>query len=137
MTSPSSPSGDVHAVAKDIALLEHDVANIDTDPEAHPPPFRLGLIRGVKRRLDFDGAANRIEDAREFGEHAIPGSVRDPTSMSGDELVHHGATGGQCRHCRFFVAMHQSAVVLDIRGEDCHQTSLEGGASIAIAFTLP
>ena len=31
----------------------------------------------------------------------------------------------QCRHCRFFVAMHQAAVVLDIRGEDRHQTSLE------------
>jgi hypothetical protein len=41
----------------------------------------------LKRRLDFDGATSCVEDAREFGEHAIDGCVRDPTSMPGDQLV--------------------------------------------------
>jgi hypothetical protein len=40
--------------------------------------------------------------------------------MLGNELVGEGTTGGQRRHRRFFVAMHQAAVALDIRGEDRH-----------------
>jgi hypothetical protein len=40
-------------------------------------------------------------------------------------LVEYSATGGQRRDRRFFIAVHQSAVALDIRGEDCSETSLE------------
>ena len=41
------------------------------------------------------------------------------------KLVDYSATGGQRRDRRFFIAVHQSAVALDIRGEDCSETSLE------------
>jgi len=119
------PSGDVHAVAKDVALLDHDVADIDADPKAHPPAFRLAFVRPLKRRLDLDRGANCVENARELGEHAVAGGIRDPTSMPRDELVDKGPTGGQRGHRRFFVAMHQAAVALDIRDEDCRETSLE------------
>jgi hypothetical protein len=66
------PSGDVHAVAKNIVVLDHNIADIDADPEAPPAPFRLAFIRLLERRLDLDRAANRVEHAAEFGEHAIP-----------------------------------------------------------------
>jgi hypothetical protein len=45
--------------------------------------------------------------------------------MPQDELVDDGATGGQRRHCRFFISVHQSAVALDIGGKDCHETSFD------------
>jgi hypothetical protein len=48
--------------------------------------------------------------------------------MPGDELVDKGTMRGQRRHRRFFIAVHQAAVALDIRGEDCRQTSLERGS---------
>ena len=115
----------------------HNIADIDANPEAHPSPF-LFAVGPLKGRLDLDRAANRVEDAGEFGEHAIPGGIRDPTSMSGDELVDNGATGEQRRHRRFFVAVHQAAVALDIRGEDRRQTSLERRSLHSErAFTLP
>jgi hypothetical protein len=75
--------------------------------------------------LDLNGAANRVENARKFGEHAVPGRISDPASMPHDELVDKGATGGQRRHCRFLIPAHQAAVTLDIRGEDRRETSLD------------
>jgi hypothetical protein len=48
--------------------------------------------------------------------------------MPGDELVDKGTMRRQRRHRRFFIAVHQAAVALDIRGEDCRQTSLERGS---------
>jgi hypothetical protein len=110
LDQPLQPSGDVHAIAKDIAFLEHYVANIDAYPKAHPLPFRLALVGFLQRRLDLDRAANRVENAREFGQYAIAGGVRDPTSIPADELVDYGATSGQRRHRRFLVALHQATV---------------------------
>jgi hypothetical protein len=122
---PLEPGGDVHAVAEDVALFDHDVADVDANSEAHLSPFRLTFIGSCKRLLDLDCAVNRVEYAREFGKYAIAGGVRDPTSMASDKLVDYSATGGQRRDRRFFIAVHQSAVALDIRGEDCSETSLE------------
>ena len=117
---PLEPSGDIHAVAENVVILDHDVADIDADPKAHPPSFRLAFICPLKRRLDLDRAPDRVKDAGEFGEYTVTGSVRDPASMLRDKVIDNGAAGRQCRHRRFFVAMHQAAVTLDIRGEDGH-----------------
>ena len=125
LDQPLEPGSDVDAVAEDVVVLDHDVADIDANPEAHSPSFRLTFVGPSKRCLDLDRATNCVENAREFGEHTVAGGVRDPTSMIRDELVDNGATGGQRGHRRFFVAVHQAAASLDIRGEDCRETSLE------------
>ena len=124
LVQPLKPGCDVHAVPENVLVLDHDVADIHANPEAHPPPFRLSFVRLPKRGLDFDCAAHCINNAPEFGEYAVAGGVGDPTSMTRDELVDNGAAGGQRGHCRFFVAVHQAAVALDIRCEDGHQSSL-------------
>ena len=119
------PSGDVHAIAKKVTVLDRDVADIDADPEAHPASFRFIFVCLLKSRLDLDRATHCVENASEFGEYAIARRIRDPTSMTRDELVDENPTGGQSRHRRFFVAVHQAAIALDIRGKDCRQTSLK------------
>jgi hypothetical protein len=110
LDQPLEPSSDVHAVAEDVVVLDHDVADIDADPEAHPASLRLASVGPLKRRLDLDRAVNCVEHAGEFGEHAVARGIRDPASMLGNELVGKDTTGGQRRHRRFFVAMHQAAV---------------------------
>src|ERR1700745_2095458 len=87
------PSGYVHAVTEDVIVLDHDVADIEADPEAHPATFRLAFVSLLKGNLNFDRTANRVERAGEFGEHAIAGGVRDPASMLSNELVEDGAAG--------------------------------------------
>src|ERR1700730_18506801 len=76
---PLEPSGDVHAVAEDVALFDHDVADVDANSEAHLSPFRLTFIGSCKRLLDLDSAVNRVEYDREFGKYAIAGGVGGPT----------------------------------------------------------
>ena len=46
LDEPLEPSSYVHSVAENIVVLDHDVADIDADPEAHPassgsPSFAL------------------------------------------------------------------------------------------------
>jgi hypothetical protein len=67
------PGSYVHPIAKDVAILDHDVTDVDPDSKAHPRRFRLGVVRLFERLLDLNGAANRVEDAREFGKNAITG----------------------------------------------------------------
>jgi len=88
------PSSDIHAITEDVAFFEHDVADIDADPEEHLSPVRLTGVRTCKRLLDLDRTMNRVKHAREFCEHTIAGCVRDPASMSSDQLVDKCTTGG-------------------------------------------
>jgi len=74
------PGSHVHAVAEDVALLDHDVADIDADPEAHASPFGLAFVRPFEAPLGSRPRSERVEQAGEFGEHAIAGCVRDPRS---------------------------------------------------------
>ena len=60
LDQPLEPSSDVHAVAEDVVVLDHDVADIDADPEAHPAWLRLAFVGPLKRRLDLD----RVRRAR-------------------------------------------------------------------------
>jgi len=45
--------------------------------------------------------------------------------MLRDELVDDGPAGGQRGHRRLFVAVHQTAIALDIGGKDCRKASFE------------
>jgi hypothetical protein len=56
-----------------VAVFEHDVADIDADPEEHLSPVRLTGVRTCKRLLDLDRTMNRVKHAREFCEHTIAG----------------------------------------------------------------
>jgi len=124
----SKSCGDpIHAVPENIVVLDHDVADIDADPEAHPSRFGLAFIGSLKRRLDLDCTANRIEHTHEFGEHAVASGVRNPPSMPGDQLVDDATTGRQCRHCRFFVAVHQATIALNICCEDRREAPFQFG----------
>jgi hypothetical protein len=118
-------SGNIDPIAEDVTLLDHDIADIDADPEAHLSPFRLNFVGALQRLLNLDCTENGIEDADKFGEHTIAGRVCDATSMPADEAVDHGAMGGQCCHCRLFITVHQAGIALDIRGEDGRETSLD------------
>jgi hypothetical protein len=81
-----------------------------TNAETHRSRFRLDLI-GVRGVFWISMATvYGVEHAGKFGEHTIAGGVRDPTPVLVDEFIDQGSMSGQCRHCRFFIAMHQAAI---------------------------
>jgi hypothetical protein len=117
--------GDVDAVAEDVAVLDHDVADIDADAEPHAARRVERPVCGCDVALDVDGAFHGGEDAGELGEHAVTGGAADASAMLRDEGVGDGAMGGQRRQRAFLVAAHQPAIALDVGGEDGDELSLE------------
>ena len=76
--------GYIDAVAEDVAVLHHHVADIDADAELHAPLLRHGVVGFGERMLNLDGGVHRVEHAGEFGEHAVAGGSGDPPAMARD-----------------------------------------------------
>ena len=119
------PGGDVHAVAEDVAVLGDDVADIDADPERHAPMLGDRRIQPGYRLLHAERAADRVDHARELGQHAVAGGVRDPAAERHDQLVDGRPVRRERRQSRFLVERHQTAVAFDIGREDRHQPAIE------------
>ena len=81
------PRRNVDAVAEDIVALDDDVADIDADPK----PDRIGHgAAGValpKLSLNFDGAGDGVDGAREFHQRAVAHELDDTTRMGGNRRV--------------------------------------------------
>ena len=122
---PLDASGDIDAVTEDIAVLHHDIADIDADAEPHLAILAQLLIRQSEVALHLDGALDGGEDAAEFRQHAVAGRVADPAAMLGDQRIGDGAVGRQGRQRRRLVDAHQAAVALDIRRQYGDEFSLE------------
>lgn len=78
-------SPDIDAVPEDIAILHHDVADVDANPETHRQ-LRVCSVRRFHCLLYRDRAGNRVEHAGEFGQHTVAGVLamrpRCPTMRS-------------------------------------------------------
>ena len=121
------PGGDIDAVAEDVAVLDHDVADIDADAEQQPLLGRLALVRHGERVLDLHGAIQRVDDAGEFRQHAVAGGAGDPAVMESDQLVDDRGGGRQGGQRRRLVPLHLAAVAFDIGGEDGDQLAFQAG----------
>jgi hypothetical protein len=119
------PCGEVDAVAHQItvALLD-DVAQMNADPEDDAAILghaRVALDHGV---LNFDGAANGVDDAAELDDRAVPGSLDDSPAMHGDGRVDEiAAQRPQPRQYAIFVRAGEPAIADDIRAKDRRQFS--------------
>ena len=118
--------GDIDAIAKDVTVLHHDVADIDADPKAHGR-LRVRSIGYFQRLLNSDRARDRVEHARELGQHAVAGGGCNPDAMIEDQVVDCRAARRKRRHRRLFVAVYQAAIVLDIGGDDRGKLPFELG----------
>src|SRR5437588_350431 len=87
---PLETGRDVDAVAEDIPVLHHHVADIDTDAEPHATVFGELLIGLGEVALDLDRALHGGEDAAELGEHAVARGAADPPAVLSNECVGDG-----------------------------------------------
>jgi len=74
----------VHTIAKDVVVLDDDVAEIDPDPETDPAVLGCGGLAVNHRPLQFGRTAHRVDDAREFRQHPVASVLDDPTVMPAD-----------------------------------------------------
>src|SRR6516164_10999500 len=76
-----SLQSEVDTVAKDVVVVENDVAEIDADAEIDAS---LGLHAGVARghlALHLDRTTNRVDHARKLAEQTIARRVDDATTV--------------------------------------------------------
>jgi hypothetical protein len=85
--SPYQSCGDVDAVAVNVPILDNDVAEIDADPERDALVLWQAGIAVHHALLDFDGAADRLDRARELDQHAVAGRLHDPALVAPDRRV--------------------------------------------------
>ena len=122
---PLETHGNIDAVAEDVAVLHHDIADIDADAKPHAALFAEGQVGLRKITLDLNGALYGGKDAGEFGENAVTGRAADPAAVLRDNRVGDGSMGRKRRQRAFFVDAHQAAIPLDIGGKDGDELSLE------------
>jgi hypothetical protein len=122
---PLETHRDIDAVAEDVAVFHHDIADIDADAKPHTALFAEGLVGLGKITLDLNGALYGSNDAGEFGENAVTGRAADAAAVLRDDRVGNGSMGRECRQRVFLVDAHQAAISLDVGGEDCDELSLE------------
>ena len=121
---PSKSRGNVDAIAKNIIVIEDDVADVNSDPEIDPC---IGRHVGVPIRhaaLDFDRAARRVDCAGEFDQHAVAGGFDDAPAMRRDGRIDEIPSGSlQPGQGSFLIDAHKAAVAGDIRRQYRRQPS--------------
>jgi len=85
----------IHAVAEQVSVADHSLANVQSDPKQNPTLLRNLLVHGCNPLLDPERALQRINCTRELGQYAVSGGVGDPTAVLRDEPVRHLAMRGE------------------------------------------
>src|SRR5215469_1755970 len=67
------PGGDVDPVAEDIIAVNYHIAEVDADPKLETALRRQRVIDRARGPLHFDGAVQRIDDARKIRQQAVTG----------------------------------------------------------------
>ena len=123
-------SCDVDAVAKDIVILNDDVAEIDPDPKPDAAVLGCAGFAVDHCPLQFHGTAHRVDDAREFRQHAIAGILDDAAGMLADLWVDElAAMRLEALMGAFLVRAHQPRVARHIEGEDRGELAGHGHSS--------
>ena len=105
------PRRDVDAVAKDVAFLDDDVAEIDSDPHRDALFIRQRLVRLRDRIAQRGGAARGLDDVVEIDEHQFGGLLEDISAEFGDlRFDDLGQKGSQLGEVLLLVAGEQPAV---------------------------
>src|SRR5271165_21112 len=122
------PGGNIDAVAKDVAVLDDDIADIDADAELDAAVrWHRCIAFGQRCCLHLCRAAERVDDAGELDQKAIAGRLDDPALMVGNSRIDHlGAERLGPAERAFLVRSHQPRIPRHIGGEDCGETACDG-----------
>src|SRR6185369_7516323 len=111
--------GHIHAVAEYVSALAHDVADIDPDAKLDPLRRRYLCIAFGHAPLNLGRAAQRIHDAREFHQHAVAGSLYDPSAvLAYAGLKQFALMRLQLGQRALLIDAHQPAVAHNIRSQN-------------------
>ena len=107
----SYPRCDVDAVAKDVAFLLDDLAEIDSDADRDTVFFGEGLVALRDLVAQSGGTVGCLDDVVEIGEHQFGGFLEDVSAKLGDPRSDHpGHKGSELGEILLLVTRGQPAV---------------------------
>src|SRR5262249_47319928 len=118
---------DIDAVAKDVAVLDDDITEIDPDPEPDPAVLRYAGLAVDHRPLHLGGAAHRVHDTGELGQYPVAGGLDDAAGIfTVLGVEERGGMRNRPDVGAFFIGPHQTRVARHISGEDRGKTACRG-----------
>src|SRR5262249_11985023 len=75
---------DINAIAKDITVLNDDVALVEADAKLNTPILSFAQIALGNRALNLEGATQRRHRARELDQNAVTHELDDAALVLGD-----------------------------------------------------
>jgi hypothetical protein len=105
---------DIDAIAKQVAVALHHVADRDADAKAHLTARGVRHIPGAQAFLDIDRASHRFDGAWKFGKNGVAGGVEDAAAISGNKVVGHLSIRCEAPQRFLFVLGNQPAVAGNI-----------------------
>lgn len=118
------PCRHVHSIAKDIAVLDDAVAEMDTNPEFDPAIPRDGLVPLAHAALDFGRAGDGIHHTRELRQHAVPCELDNAALVLGDpELDQFGLMRLETGERAGLVRANEAAVAHNVGGKNGDQAT--------------
>ena len=119
-------SGDVHAIAKDVTVLDDDIAEVDADAHFDPALGRHLFVAGKHTALDFGRACDRVHDTLKFGQQPVAGVLDDPAAVRRYGGVDQfRAVKSNRGNCPGLVQAHEAAVAHDVGSKNCCQTAFQ------------
>jgi hypothetical protein len=107
----------IDAVAKDVSVVNGDVAYINADTEIDPANFRNGRVALGHGALNFHAATGRVDRARKFDQRTVTRGLDDPAATFRDLEVDQFATASLERcESAFLVIAYQARTQQKLTG---------------------
>src|SRR5262245_64520461 len=120
------PGCNVDTIAIEIAALDHDIAQIDTDAQNNASILRQARTCCCHTLLQLHGALHCIHRATELDEHAIAHNFENAAAMTGNyRLQHILASRLESGERASLVVAHQPTVPNDVGGQYCGKPALD------------
>ena len=125
----------VDAVAKDVVVLDDDVAQIDADAELDPPRRRDVGVASRHPALNLGSAQHGVGDAAEFDQHTVAGGLDDAAMVLGNGRIDEfDPVSLETRKRPRLVNLHEPAIADHVGGKDRCEPALW---SRHVHFPLP
>jgi hypothetical protein len=116
-----SRRGNIDAVAKDIVIVDDNIADVNADPKLDAIVLRRIRILLGHAVLNFDGASRCVDGTGKFDQHAIASCLDDVSAMLSDFGIDERFSERlEMSKRAFLVGTHQAAIASDIRRQNSH-----------------
>ena len=85
--APAGEKANIDTVPEDVAIPDHDFADVHSDAEDDPMFLRDRIVHRCDAFLNGQGASNCVKGVRELGEYAVPRRIGDAPPVLSDFAV--------------------------------------------------